>query len=121
MNDTRTIDIHAHMLPEEAIRRLGKESPRVAPKLIEQPDGTTIMEIAGKVVQRPMPRECWDLDLRLADMDKHGIDVQAVCATVHTIFYHADPALGMACPAMQNDEIAADVKRHPARFLALAT
>ena len=54
---SRTIDIHAHMLPEEAIRRLGKESPRVAPKLIEQPDGTTIMEIAGKVVQRPMPRE----------------------------------------------------------------
>ena len=121
MNDTRTIDIHAHMLPEEAIRRLGKESPRVAPKLIEQPDGTTIMEIAGKVVQRPMPRECWDLDLRLADMDKHGIDVQAVCATVHTFFYDADPALGLACAALQNDEIAAVVKRHPARFVALAT
>ena len=62
MNDTRTIDIHAHMLPEEAIRRLGKESPRVAPKLIEQPDGTTIMEIAGKVVQRPTPREIFDLE-----------------------------------------------------------
>jgi aminocarboxymuconate-semialdehyde decarboxylase len=121
MNDSRTVDIHAHMLPEETIRRLGKESPRVAPKLIEQPDGTTIMEIAGKVVQRPMPRECWDLDLRLADMDKHGVDMQAVCATVHTFFYDAEPALGLACAALQNDEIAAVVKRHPNRFVALAT
>ena len=42
----------------------------MAPKLVEQGDGATVMEIAGKVVQRPMPRECWDLDLRLADMDR---------------------------------------------------
>jgi aminocarboxymuconate-semialdehyde decarboxylase len=72
-------------------------------------------------VQRPMPRECWDLDLRLADMDKHGVDVQAVCATVHTFFYDAEPALGLACAALQNDEIAAVVSRHPDRFVALAT
>ena len=104
-----TIDIHAHMLPEETIRRLGKESPRVAPKLIAQADGSMIMEIAGKVVQRPMPRECWDLDLRLADMDKHGVDMQAVCATVHTFFYDQEPALGLACAVLQNDEIAAVV------------
>jgi aminocarboxymuconate-semialdehyde decarboxylase len=121
MNDSRTVDIHAHMLPVETIRRLGKESPRVAPKLIDQTDGSTIMEIAGKVVQRPMPRECWDLDLRLADMDQHGVDMQAVCATVHTFFYDAEPALGLACAALQNDEIAAVVKRHPNRFVALAT
>jgi aminocarboxymuconate-semialdehyde decarboxylase len=121
MRDSRAIDIHAHMLPEETIRRLGKESPSVAPKLIEQADGTTIMEIAGKVVQRPMPRECWDLDLRLADMDKHGVDMQAVCATVHTFFYDAEPALGLASAALQNDEIAAVVKRRPEHFVALAT
>src|ERR1700716_345587 len=121
MSRTATIDIHAHMLPEETIRLLGKESLRVAPKLIAQPDGSTIMEIAGKVVQRPMPRECWDLDLRLADMGKHGIDMQAVCATVHTFFYDEEPALGAACAALQNDEIAAATGRHSDRFVALAT
>jgi aminocarboxymuconate-semialdehyde decarboxylase len=115
------IDIHAHMLPEETIRRLGKESPRVAPKLIQQTDGATIMEIAGKVVQRPMPRECWDLDLRLADMDRHGVDMQAVCATVHTFFYDQEPALGLACAMLQNDEIAAVATRRRDRFVALAT
>ena len=109
------------MLPEETIRRLARESPRVAPKLIEQADGSMIMEIAGKVVQRPMPRECWDLDLRLADMDKYGVDMQAVCATVHTFFYDQEPALGLACAVLQNDELAAVVDRNPSRFLGLAT
>jgi len=116
-----TIDIHAHMLPAETIRRLGQESPRVAPKLVAQDDGSTVMEIAGKVVQRPMPRACWDLDLRLADMDAHGVDMQAVCATVQTFFYDQEPALGAACAALQNDAFAAVVARHPDRFMGLAT
>ena len=121
MTRPRTIDIHAHILPEETIRRLGKEAPRLAPKLVAQGDGATVMEIAGRVVQHPMPRECCDLDLRLADMDRHGIDMQAVCATVHTFFYDQEPALGLACAVLQNDEIAAVVRRHPDRFVALAT
>jgi aminocarboxymuconate-semialdehyde decarboxylase len=118
---SRTVDIHAHMLPQETIRRLGKESPRVAPKLIAQADGSTIMEIGGKVVQRPMPRACWDLDLRLADMDDHGIAMQAICATVHTFFYDEEPALGAACAVLQNDEIAAVVDGNSDRFVGLAT
>src|SRR5262249_51464334 len=96
MTRPRTVDIHAHILPEETIRRLGKESPHVAPKLVAQAGGDTVMEIAGKVVQRPMPRQCCDLDLRLAEMDRHGIDMQAICATVHTFFYDQQPALGSA-------------------------
>jgi aminocarboxymuconate-semialdehyde decarboxylase len=118
---SRTIDIHAHLLPPETIRRLGREFPRVAPKLIAQGDGSTIMEIAGKVVQRPMPPQCWNLDLRIADMDKHGIDMQAICATVHRFFYDEEPSLGAACAVLQNDEIAAVVSRDSDRFVALAT
>jgi len=120
MNASLTIDVHAHILPEATIRRLRQESPRVAPKLIEQ-DGTTIMEIAGKVVQRPMPREAFDLDLRLRDMDQHGVTMQLIAATVHTFFYDEEPVLVAACAAVQNDEIAAVVDRHPDRFLGLAT
>jgi aminocarboxymuconate-semialdehyde decarboxylase len=115
------IDIHAHMLPPETIRRLASEAPRLAPKLVELGDGSLAMEIAGKVVQSPMPRAGIDLDLRLADMDRHGIAMQAVCATVHTFFYDQEPALGVACAALQNDELAAVVRRRPDRFVGLAT
>jgi aminocarboxymuconate-semialdehyde decarboxylase len=118
---TRTIDVHAHMLPEETIRLLGKESARVAPRRVPQPDGSINMEIAGKVVQKPMPPEAWDLDRRLADMDANGVDMQLVCATVHTFFYDREPELAAACAALQNEQIAAVVRRHPDRFLGLAT
>jgi aminocarboxymuconate-semialdehyde decarboxylase len=120
MSPSITIDVHAHMLPAETIRLLGKESPRVAPKLVHE-NGATIMEIAGKVVQRPMPPEIHDLDLRLRDMDRHGVTMQVIAATVHTFFYDEDAALGRACAALQNDQIAAIVNRHPDRFMGLAT
>jgi aminocarboxymuconate-semialdehyde decarboxylase len=121
MTSSPTIDIHAHILPQETIRRLGKEAPRLAPKLVAKGEGATVMEIAGRVVQNPTPRECWDLDLRLADMDKHRVDRQAICATVHTFYYDQEPALGTACAIIQNDEIAAIAHRHADRFVALAT
>src|SRR5437868_2853173 len=85
MSPSIAIDVHAHMLPAETIRLLGKESPRVAPKLSHD-NGAAIMEIAGKVVQRPMPPQVYDLDLRLRDMDRHGVTMQLIAATVHTFF-----------------------------------
>jgi aminocarboxymuconate-semialdehyde decarboxylase len=120
MSPRITIDVHAHILPEGTIRRLAGESPRVVPKLIDA-NGSTIMEINGKVVQNPMPRAAFDLDLRLRDMDRHGVAMQLLAATVHTFFYHEEPALAAACAGVQNDEIAAIVDRHRDRFMGLAT
>jgi len=78
----------------KTIRLLAKESPRVAPRLIAQGDGSTIMEIAGKVVQRPMPRECWD---PRPAARRHGQATVSTCrrscATVHTFFYDEEPSL----------------------------
>ena len=118
---TRTIDVHAHILSQQMIRLLAKQSPRVAPKLVRQADGSFIMEIAGKVVQNPMPPEIWDIDLRLRDMDAHRVDMQVLSNNVATFFYGEDFDLGAACAALQNDEIAAVVARHPDRFLGIAT
>src|SRR5262245_53681997 len=120
MSTLTTIDVHAHMLPEDSMRRLAAESPRVAPRLIDE-SGALIMEIAGKVVQRPMPREIFDLDLRLRDMDRNGVAMQLVCTTVQTFFYGEEAALGAACATLQNYELAAVVRRKPDRLLGLAT
>jgi aminocarboxymuconate-semialdehyde decarboxylase len=120
MTSRIAIDVHTHILSEEAMRRLGRESPRVAPTLKED-KGALVMEIAGKVVQRPMPREIFDVDLRLRDMEAHGVTMQVLAATVQTLFYGEEPKLATACAALQNDEIAATVRRHPDRFLGLAT
>ncbi|HEY2530448.1 MAG TPA: amidohydrolase family protein [Xanthobacteraceae bacterium] len=121
MVEARTVDSHTHILTEGAMRRLAKESPEVAPVLKDLNERGATLEIAGKVVQQPLPREIWDVGLRLRDMDANQVDVQVLSPTVFTFFYGHDPALGYACAALQNEEIAAVVKEHPDRFLGLGS
>ena len=118
MSKVRTVDSHTHILTEEAMRLIAKESPKVAPVLsVGMPQ--VILEIDGRVVQDPMPTEIWDLGLRLRDMDANDVDVQVLSPTVFTFFYDREPALGLACAAIQNEEIAGVVKRQPDRFIGL--
>lgn len=119
MTRTRTIDCHTHILGEEAIRRLAKESPKVAPAMDRRGDPACKLAIDGVVVQNPFPRELWDTEQRLRDMDANGVDMQVLAPTVFTFFYEREPELALACAALQNDEIAAEIKRHPERFLGL--
>ncbi len=120
MTRPRTVDCHTHILGEEAMRRLAGESPKVAPIMTRRGDPACRLTIDGAVVQDPFPRELWDTEQRLRDMDAHGVDVQLLAPTVFTFFYQHEPALGFACAVLQNDEIAAEIKRHPGRFLGLA-
>jgi len=120
MTRPRTVDCHTHILGEEAMRRLAAESPKVAPVMSKRGDPACRLEINGRVVQNPFPRELWDTEQRLRDMDAHGVDVQVLAPTVFTFFYEQEAALGFACAMLQNDEIAAEIKRRPDRFLGLA-
>ena len=121
MNNVRTIDSHTHILTEEAMHLLGKESPMLAPMVKGRGTPQVILEINGRVVQDPMPAEIWDVDLRLQDMDANGVDVQVLSPTVFTFFYGADAELALTAAAIQNEEIAAVVKRHPQRFIGLGS
>ena len=119
MSRQRTIDCHTHILGEDAMRRLAKESPKVAPVMTQRGDPACRLEIGGVVVQNPFPRELWDTGQRLRDMDRHGVDMQVLAPTVFTFFYEQEPKLALACAMLQNDEIAAETKRHPGRFVGL--
>jgi aminocarboxymuconate-semialdehyde decarboxylase len=121
MITTRTIDSHTHILTQEAMRRLAKESPKVAPVLKDANEREATLEIAGKVAQHPLPREIWDVALRLRDMDANQVDVQVLSPTVFTFFYEHDPALALTCAMLQNEDIAAVVQKHPDRFLGLGS
>src|ERR1700687_3529767 len=119
MSRPRTVDCHTHILGEEAMRRLAKESPKVAPVMTKRGGPACKLTLDGAVVQDPFPRELWDTERRLRDMEQHGVDVQVLAPTVFTFFYQQEPALGLACAASQNDEIAAGINLHPDRFLAV--
>ncbi|MBN8919985.1 MAG: amidohydrolase family protein, partial [Rhizobiales bacterium] len=113
----RTIDIHNHILTTEAMKRLAKLSPKVAPILkdVREEEAAT-MEIDGRVLQVVVPRGIWDVERRLRDMDAHGVDMQVLTHTTQTFYYEEDPALALECCAVQNEDIANVVKAHPRRF-----
>jgi len=60
------------------------------------------------------------VDQRLADMDKMGVDVQAISCSPFQFRYWLDPELGRRAARAINENLAAIVARHPRRFVALA-
>jgi aminocarboxymuconate-semialdehyde decarboxylase len=62
-----------------------------------------------------------DPKVRLADMDRMGIDIQGVASFVSQYYYWAPPDLGVEVARVQNDGIAEMVATQPDRFFGLAT
>ncbi len=58
---------------------------------------------------------------RLADMDRMGVDVQALSVAPPQYYYWADPALGRRLARQQNEHLAELVAGRPDRFVGLAT
>src|SRR5690606_4774113 len=61
------------------------------------------------------------LDTRLADMDRLGIDVQALSPSPGQYFYFTDPETGRDAARIVNDGMADAVARHPDRFVGMGT
>src|SRR5262245_14830053 len=59
-------------------------------------------------------------ELRLADMDAHGVDVQVLSLTVPGIQAVPDPAIAVKDARSANDFLAGVVAGHPTRFAGLA-
>ena len=61
------------------------------------------------------------VEKRLADMDRMGIDIQAISPSPNQTYYGADPDLGIATARVVNDNLADIAGRHPDRFVPLGT
>jgi aminocarboxymuconate-semialdehyde decarboxylase len=120
MTTVRTIDVHAHILTEEMMRRMRSEAPDIGPTLSEVDEEGGVLTV-GSIVQRPFPRGAWDLEKRLRDMDEAEVDVQVLSVCPQTFLYDRDPALTATLSSIQNEEIAKVVSQHPDRFLGIAT
>ena len=116
----KTIDIHAHILTQETIRRLQREAPQIAPKLSQMDDQFATLDVAG-IVYRNFPRGGWDLDRRLKDMAASKVDVQVLSVSPQTFIYAQPSAVASVFARIQNEELASLAKARPDRFLAMAT
>jgi aminocarboxymuconate-semialdehyde decarboxylase len=61
------------------------------------------------------------IEVRLKDMDRMGIDIQAVSPAPNQCSYWAEPGLGLEISRMVNDRLAEIVATWPERFVGLGT
>src|SRR5204862_4238083 len=61
------------------------------------------------------------IEVRLKDMDRMGIDVQAVSPAPHQTYYWTEPGMGQELARAVNERLAQIVAQHAERFVALGT
>jgi aminocarboxymuconate-semialdehyde decarboxylase len=120
MADSRTIDAHAHILTEETMATLQREVPSYRLQLRDL-DGDFATLEAGAISYPNFPRGGWDLERRFHDMAKAKFDRQLLSVLPQTVAYDEEPAVALALSQIQNEHIAALVRRHPDRFLGVGT
>lgn len=113
------IDMHAHIFPRIAESEAATLDSRQAPWLrVDNPNDGMIMR--GSEEFRPVYSVLWDPDVRVADMDARGLDMQIVSATP-IMFGYALPASKVATWASRMNDLALEYcAGHPGRLKALA-
>jgi aminocarboxymuconate-semialdehyde decarboxylase len=112
------IDIHCHVMSEgaEALAR-NSFAPERDP-FIRYLGGS---EVRNRELFELIRPKLVDPRSRLDDMDRMGVDVQAISVAPPQYFYWAEPSVGAAAARITNDRIAAIVSAHPDRFVGLGT
>lgn len=113
----RVIDIHCHRECEPAAALVGPEAERLGRKPFQFGNELT-KEVNRKQLDDLRPR-MEDAEIRLAEMDAMGVDVQALSLSPYQLFHWAEGELGIRAFQMINDDLAALVAGHPDRFLGL--
>ncbi|KAA0593268.1 amidohydrolase [Azospirillum lipoferum] len=112
------VDIHCHL----AVRRADARLREVLP---DAPAAMPFTSPASQAVNGSMfaaiASRLHGTEERLADMDRLGIDVQAISPSPGQYFYFTPPELGRELSRMVNDGLAEAVSSHPDRFVALGT
>lgn len=118
-NNRRTVDIHAHVFTPACLELVeGLMAPEMEPFSYFGGQETNAYQLGH--VKNIMPK-LTDPAVRIADMDRMGIDVQALSVAPPQFYYWTDPELGRRLARMQNEHLAELVAGNPDRFVGLAT
>ncbi|MEO8751389.1 MAG: amidohydrolase family protein [Casimicrobiaceae bacterium] len=113
----RTVDVHAHILLPEVMGLAGEAGPEMGVA-----NGQSFFRSGHYVLRgvRFTGSPFSDVPLRLAAMDRIGIDHQVLSPNPLTYFYAQPPAVAMTFCRAHNDAMARTVRAHPRRFSGLA-
>jgi len=114
---TRIVDVQAHVVPRVYLERLvGRSTP---PRAERDDDGRCWL-VSGPGLRTPVTPAMVDIDVRLAEMDRAGIDVEVLSTTLPGPEMFEDANFGVGLAQRANDDIAELVRQHPTRFAGMA-
>ena len=115
---TATVDIHCHVLtPEAAALVKDVFDPSREATLTFSNEATRAV---NRKQDETIRSQLTSVETRLRDMDKAGIDIQAISPSPQ-YYYWADPELGRETARLVNNRIAEIVAAHPDRFVGMGT
>jgi aminocarboxymuconate-semialdehyde decarboxylase len=116
----RTIDTHAHFFPPEYIDLIAKHGMRCGTSVVRDDQGRVFIQVGLLLRTGPIVPAFYDLDARLTEMDREGVDVHVLSLT-QPMVYWADDALGRDLCIAFNDALSAAHRKHPSRIYGFAT
>jgi aminocarboxymuconate-semialdehyde decarboxylase len=112
------IDLHSHFFPETWPDFAARFGTPDWPSL-KHLGGGKAMVMVGDREFRPITAACWDVDVRLADMDRMGLDHQVISATPVLFAYGRAPAEAAEVAKIMNDAALEMVGRGQGRLHAI--
>ena len=111
------IDLHAHIVLDV----MGRAGP-YGPELTTAPDGRPLFRVGDYELHgvRYRGSAFMDLDVRLAGMDEHGIELQVLSPNPITYFHHIEAEFATEFCRWHNDAMAETVARRPDRLRGFA-
>ena len=97
-----TIDMHSHFFPATAPDFATQFGTGDWPTVRHDGPGRAHI-MRGDAEFRPITSACWDPEVRLADMDRDGVDRQILCATPVMFAYDRPVAHAQECAQIYND------------------
>jgi aminocarboxymuconate-semialdehyde decarboxylase len=119
----RTIDIHCHCMVVEA-NKLVMQATGVPGGGVDVNANAHVNELTRSVAQERGRIDCprlTDLQTRLADMDRLGVDIQVISPSPGHFVYAAPPEVARDSAKVVNDHIASLVAKHPDRLMGMGT
>lgn len=117
----RTVDFHCHMFVPETERLISGTSGQKAEAAASLATfGTASVDVNIEQFKTIAPK-LTRLDVRLADMDTMGVDVQAISPAPTQYCYWADRDLASAITTATNDHLEQACAKHPDRLVGICT
>jgi aminocarboxymuconate-semialdehyde decarboxylase len=113
------VDIHCHYLNPDAAAKVAPLNPAQHEMQVKFANALT-RETNAKQHKDRAPKLS-DIAVRLKDMDRMGVDIQAVSPAPNQTYYWTEPGMGQELARMVNERIAEIVGKWPDRFVGLGT